>query len=306
MSIKNIIIYPHRQISLADGGTTVQYELAKILSELGLNVKIFSIYGETHNDIFNNFTSDKNYNKEDTIVIYCEAIPGNPLDSKYVVRWMLSPLGTNVPQESINQWSKNELVYYFNSEKKFELNHDLIGNIYKTLTCIYISPLIKNKKNHIRTGYCHTRRKIFMHKNGVYIHPSDSFEITRQHSQEDYVKIFNEKEIFISYDPLTFMSIIATMCGCVSVVVKLEGYSSQSDWLQTLYVGQYVKEKKIERLYGIAYGIDELGWARDTIHLVEDQWKDIMIFLKEKTIIPFLEDLKNIETLKNTVEHNFF
>ena len=65
-------------------------------------------------------------------------------------------------------------------------------------------------------------------------------------------------------------------------------------------------KKKIERLYGIAYGIDEIEWARDTIHLAEEQWVQIKDLLKEKTIIPFIEDLKNIETLKNTVENNYF
>jgi len=306
MSIKNIIILPHMEFNLADGGTTVQYELGKILDNMGMNVRIMSST-KIDNSIFTKYYDDEeNFKMDETLVIYCEGIHGNPLNAKYVVRWMLSELGKNAPYDWVNTWSKNELVYYFNSEKKFELIPELMGDIYKTLTCIYIDPLIKNNNSNLRSGCCHTLRKAHMHKQLVQIHPIKSFEITRNHTQEDYVKIFNEKQIFISYDPLTFLSIIAAMCGCVSVVVKLEGCSSQSDWLQTLYVGQYVREKKIERLYGIAYGLDDIVWARDTIHLVEDQWKDIMIFLKEKTIIPFLEDLKNIETLKNTVENNYF
>jgi len=304
MSIKNILFHSY-DFDDKIGGVTVGYELCKILDNMGINIRICAT-NKIDNSIFTKYYNDE-FNLDETLVIYGETVSGNPLKCKYVARWILAPLGICSPVGITKTWSKTDLVYYFNSEKKFELNPDLIGNIYKTLTYIYINPLIKNKNNHIRTGCCHTFRKMInMHKYVRYIHPSESFEITRQHSQEDYVNIFNEKEIFISYDPLTFMSVIAAMCGCVSVIAKLQGCSSQCELFEPTSIAQYVKEKKIERLYGIAYGIDEVEWARDTIHLVEDQWKDIMAFFKEKTIIPFLEDLKNIEGLKNTVENNYF
>jgi len=313
MSIKNIIFHSYNFDSKI-GGITVGFELCKILDSMGMNIiicapnkienSIFSKYYDNNDN--DNDNDNDNFKMDETLVIYGETIHGNPLNAKYVARWILAPIGICSNIEIYKTWSKNDLVYYFNSEKKFDLNPELIGDIYKTLTCIYISPLIKNNHNNKRSGHCHTFRKNHMRKKFVRLHPNKSFEITRQHTQEDYVNIFNEKEIFISYDPLTFMSIIAAMCGCISIVIKVQDCSSQLEWLQTTAVGQYVNEKKIERLYGIAYGIDEIGWARDTIHLVEDQWVQIKEFLKEKTIIPFLEDLKNIETLKNTVENNYF
>jgi hypothetical protein len=307
MTIKNIIIYPHLPFKFSNGGTIVQYEMGKILSELGVDIKIFTSHGKTNNSLFNNFTSNENYDKNETVVIYCEGIQGNPLNAKYIVRWMLSELGKNVPYEYVNTWSKNELIYYFNSESKFESNPQLVGTIYKTLTCIFINPLIKNHKNPSRKGYCHTFRKSHYHKNLRYAHPPNaSLEITPHHKQLDYINIFNKKEIFICYDPLTFLSIIAAMCGCISVVIKVQGISTQSEWLQTTAVAQYAKENKIDKLYGIAYGLDEINWARNTIHLVQEQWIKIKEFCKEKTIKPFLEDLKNIESLENTVENNYF
>ena len=304
--MKNIIIYPHLSFNFSQGGTIVHYELGKILTELGVDAKIFTSHGKTDNSLFNNFTSDENYDKEETIVIYCEGIQGNPLNAKYVVRWMLSELGKNVPCEMANTWTKNELVYYFNSEKKFETNIELFGKIYKILTCIYINPLIQNFKNPYRKGYCHTFRKSHYHNKIRYAHPLNaSLEITREHKQLDYINIFNRKEIFICYDPLSFLSIIAAMCGCISVVIKVDDIPSQIEWIQTTAVAQYAKENKINKLYGVAYGLDEISWARDTIHLVEEQWSKIKDFCKEKTIKPFLEDLKNIEGLENTVENNF-
>ena len=305
--MKNIIIYPHLPFNFADGGTTVQYELAKLISKFGINVKIFTSHGKTANSIFNQFTSNKKYDKEKTIVIYCEGIQGNPLNAKYVVRWMLSELGKNVPRDRVNSWSKNELVYYFNSEKKFENNLKRVGTIYKTLTCMYINPFIKNYKNLFRKGYCHTFRKSFYHKTLKYAHPFNaSLEITKEHKQIDYINIFNKREIFICYDPLTFLSIIAAMCGCISVVIKVDGIPTQLDWLKTTAVAQYAEENKIDKLYGIAYGLNEIDWARNTLPLVKEQWIKIKEYFREKTIKPFLEDLKNMKGLENTIKNNYF
>jgi hypothetical protein len=303
--MKNILIYCINSFDIKCGGLTVQYELCRNLENMGINVRIWAPE-KIPNNIFMKYYND-DFDLNETVVIYGETISGNPLNAKYIVRWILAPIGIISSTEILKTWSKNDLVYYFNSEKKFENNPEMIGNIYKTLTYMYINPLIKNYKNPSRTGYCHTLRKINMHKNIQYIYlPQGSFEITYKHTQEDYINIFNKKEIFISYDPLTFLSIIAAMCGCISVVVKVEGIGTQSEWIKTTYASEYAKEKNIDKLYGIAYGQEEIYWAKNTIHLVEQQWVDITNFFKEKTIKPFLEDLKNIDTLKNTVENNFY
>jgi len=99
------------------------------------------------------------------------------------------------------------------------------------------------------------------------------------------------------------------MCGCVSVVIKVDGISTQFDWLQTTCVSSYVKDKGIERLYGIAYGIDEIVWAKETLHLVSQQWIDILEYCKNQTILPFLkdiEDLNNLKNAENTIQKIFF
>jgi hypothetical protein len=305
MPIKNILVCCDSPFEIKCGGLTVQYELCKILDNIGINVRIYAPK-KIPNNIFIKYY-DNEFDLNETLVIYGETISGNPLNAKYVVRWILAPIGICSSIETFKTWSKNDLVYYFNAESKFDIKPELIGKIYKTLTSMYINPLIKNYKNPSRNGYCHTFRKINMHKNLQYIYlQPDSFEITRDHTQEDYVNIFNKKEIFVSYDPLTFLSIIAALCGCISIVVKVEGIETQLDWIKTTYAAEYAKEKKIDKLYGIAYGPEEIYWAKNTLHLVEEQWIDIKDFFKEKTINPFLEDLKNIESLKNTVENNYF
>ena len=61
-------------------------------------------------------------------------------------------------------------------------------------------------------------------------------------------------------------------------------------------------------MYGIAYGRDDLQNAIKTIHLVKSQWNKINEYMKQTTIIPFLDDIKNLDNIKyleNTVKNNF-
>lgn len=301
--MKNILFYCEQSFNNKCGGLTVQYELCKILDNMGINVRI-QAPDKIRNSIFMKYYNNE-FNLNDIIVIYGETIYGNPLNAPHVVRWILAPLGVVASPDICQTWGKNDLVYYFNSEKRFEENKEVVGKIYKMLTAIYVNPFIQKYNHFSRKGCCHTFRKSDMSKILTNIHTINSIEITDNHRQEDYINIFNEREIFICYNPLTFLSIMAPMCGCISVVIKVDGIENQSDWIKRTAAAEYAKENKIDKLYGIAYGLEEIKWARDTLHLVEEQWKKIKIFFKEKTIMPFLEDLKNIEKLENTVQNNY-
>ena len=291
-----------------DGGTVVQYELAKILEEYGQIVRIYlSGNIKIENSIFSKFYDTTDFPIDDnTVVIYCEGTIGNPLNAKYVVRWMLSKLGQNVPCTHLNTWSKNELVYYFNSEEKIANNPDKIENVYKLLNVLYIHPYATNYNLNPRSGTCYTIRKaINTHgKTPIIIHPPNSFEITINHTQLECIKIFNNHKYFISYDSITFLIIIAALCGCISIVKKVDGLSKK-EWLNTYVIAEYLKEKN-EPLYGIAYGADDLDHAINTMHLVKDQWIQIQNFSKEKYVTRFIDDINNCDNMVNTIQSNFF
>jgi hypothetical protein len=294
----NILIYPHGPLALNDGGITVQYYLAKLLEENGVNVRIHPVYGSVENNIF-----DKYYNNEfdlnDCFVIYCEGIIGNPLNSKKIIRWMLSPLGKNVDYYYLNTWSKDELVYYFNSESRFTDN-----KIYKLLTTLYINPDIKNL-GYEKQGHCHSFRKIHFYNKIENIHPDNSYEILRNVSQQECIDIFNKHKYFTCYDPLTFLMVISVLCGCIAIVYPVEGLD-KNEWLKNTYIGEY-SEKTKRHIYGIAYGNskEEIEFAELTISLAKDQWEnDISKFYKNH-ISSFIEDLKNFEFNLNTIENNY-
>jgi hypothetical protein len=311
--IKNIIIHTH-PFSYNTGGIVVQYYLASVLDKLGFNVRLYIDPSHNHNLKFiksnNNIIFNKFYKYEfeikDSIVIYGETISGNPLNAPRVVRWILGEVGISSDINVFNTWGKNDLVYYFNSELKFNNSPDKIGSVYKLLTTIYINPQIINNNNSDRNGYCHTMRKSHMHKNINNIHPADSFEITRDHKQEDYIQIFNKHKYFISYDPLTFLSIIASLCGCISIIYPIENISKK-EWLTMGALNEYFKQKNDYNLYGIAYGDspEEIQYAIDTIHLVKDQWNDVKNY-ELKLIENFIEDIQHFDECVNTVQNNYF
>ena len=302
--MKNILVYTVSSFNFKCGGLVVQYELCRVLENLGINVKI-SAPEKIQNSIFCKYYNN-DFDLNNTVVIYGETIEGNPLKAPYVVRWILAPLGI-ICNPNNKTWGSNDLVYYFNSDNKFYNNDTLFGTVYKSLTTIYINPLINNCNDPLRKGYCHTFRKTQFHKKLKYAHHPNSQEIKREHKVIQCINIFNKRKFFISYDPLTFLNIIAAMCGCISVVIKIDGLT-EIEWLKTTTAYPYLKANNLNKIYGIAYGLSEVEWAKNTLPLVKQQWIDICEFMKQNTVIPFLNDIKNLDNIKylvNTVKNNY-
>jgi hypothetical protein len=309
--MKNIIIYTHMlEFTFLDGGMVVLHQFAKCLEEYGQNVRIIPCVGaKIENSIFSKYYDNEFPIDDNCVVVYCEGTVGNPLGAKYVVRWLLSKLGQNVPYNFVDKMGKNELVYYICSEEKIANNPEKIGSIYKFLHIFYIHPYAKNYNLGPRYGTCFSYRKaIVTHgKQPKNIHPPGSFEITKAHTPLDYIKIFNNKKFFISYDSITFLSVIAALCGCISIVKKVDGLSKE-DWLNTIGASavEYLKYSKEPGLYGIAYGGTDLDFATKTLHMAPDQWDRILKHSKDRYINNFVNDVNNWDLNINTIQNNFF
>lgn len=314
---KNIIIYSHMpEFSFKEGTTVVQYVLADILEKCGQNVRIYSSSGiETQNSIFSKFYKNDFPIDDNAVVIYCEVTQGNPLGAKNVVRWILNKYRRQIPAEIINTWGKNELVYFFNyKEEEKEKEATSVSDSEakgtkegKMLNAIYLHPCASNFNLNPRKGTCFTVGKAMdIHgKIPQFTHPPYALEITKEYSQLDCIKMFNNHKFFISYDSLTFLTIISALCGCVAVVIKVEGVLKQ-DWLNTTVAAEYLKESGEMMLYGIAYGAEDLQNAVDTIHLAKEQWDRIVSYSKEKYVANFIEDVNDWSSNTNTIQNEFY
>jgi hypothetical protein len=304
---KKIVIYPHIPYVQCDGGITVQYYLAALLKSRNIDIKMFNNY-DSHNQIFSDFTD--NIDIENTIVIYCEGIIGNPLNAKYVVRWMLSELGKNVPYNHLFSWEKNELVYYFLSEKKIKDSPEKYDSIYKFLTIIYLKPNTFINYNRQRNGCCHVFKKFHYHKNGIQqFHPPNSVEFGDFNNYEELVNFFNQFEYFISYDPCSFLVFLAGLCGCIPILHKVDGISKE-EWFtgkgdkNSCFYEYYLNHPYID-YPGIAYGIEDLEYARHTIHFLPDFLHKQIEYTNNISVNRLINDLKNFENNVNTIETNY-
>jgi hypothetical protein len=164
------------------------------------------------------------------------------------------------------------------------------------------------KNNHIpRNGNCFTLRKARkFHQNLSYLHPSDSIEIKDQKHPE-LVDIFNRCEYFYCYDPYTYLAFMAAACGCIPIVLPLEGMDKQT-WLKTLFCGIYMSEKGLTDMDGIAYGTEDIGFAKETIDNARKQQDDIVAFGFE-TVKRFCQDMETVADSSSiywNIENTYF
>jgi len=303
---KTIVIYWPSGYNENSGGVTVLHYLGKLLKDRNINVKMFSNAGP--NEIFSDFTNV--VDSENTITIYPEIIAGNPLQTKYVIRWILAEVGVNTNKNIPNTWNKNDLVYYFLTEKKMSDSPEKLYSSYNFLTTIYLkqNKFINYKRE--RKGYCHIFKKSHIHKNGIQImHPSSSVEFHGFPTYTELVDFFNNFEYFVCYDPMSFLIFLAGLCGCIPILHKKDNISKEvyfkggSDSNTCFY--EYYLDNPYVNYPGIAYGIEDVEYARSTLHLLPELLNKQIEYINNKNIDRFINDLNNFENLKNTVANNY-
>jgi hypothetical protein len=283
MNSLNFIVYAP-QFKANVGGHIALYNLASIISEYNINCKLFdSTNSKIPNNVFDDYAMKSDIN-DNTVVIYPEIISDNPLQAKYVVRWILCELGINCSENIYKTWDKNDFVYHFSS---YNPNENI--EQYNILSPFYLSSELINY-NKPREGYCYIIRKGYkFHRDLTYIHPPDSLCLDDDLSQENLIFILNRKEYIISYDPYSFISFMAALCGCISIVLPIEGYSKEQ-WFKSLSISKFLSQAGVNELKGIAYGIEEIGYAKKTLKEVHEQ-QQIVRHYGEETVHRFINDM---------------
>ncbi len=190
---------------------------------------------------------------KNNIVIYPEA-SGNPLNFKNIVRFNFY-FNIYIP-------SDNEYTIFFASPFKrlfnqvremykiptYNLNENKIYSKY--INCFYNLNDMLSKCTDFgwnREEACYTVRKgpLHPHSRKTYTyHPADAFNITHENSNmNDLIIIFNKYKYFYSYDGFTNMLQMASMCGCIPIIVPFGNFISINDfWEEEWFTN------------GIAYG----------------------------------------------------
>lgn len=250
------------------GGVVVLARLCQLMNKLGYET--YSTINVNYNDIYSpsitqEQADDYNTNRDNWTVIYPEQVSGNPFGAKNVIRWILFTPDETKGHGAVGAYSPSDYIF------KFSSNYT-INQIYQTsgfLTLYYLDTnLFKNNKLD-RSGSCYVIKKdIYKSSRKVLQHDlSNSIQIDGL-TLEQKADIFNTTETFYSYDACCFYSFLAGICGCTSVVFPDEKVPKEQ-WTNGLEIMKY----------GVAYGLDDIKWAKNTQHLMMENYES----LKSKT-----------------------
>lgn len=195
---------------------------------------------------------------KNTIVIYPEITYGNFLKTKNVVRWLLY-YNKIYNMENPDSYDKDDLFFCYREI----FNDDVLNpDCNKLQTPYYNLELYKQTNFGKREGKCYIIRKgknrsdLPKHFDGIIIDNLSEYEI---------VDIFNKSEVCISYDTQTAYSKIASICGCLSIVVPEAG-KTKEDYLST-----------DDFSYGVAWGWnkEEIEYAQSTRSNLIDMYEQL-------------------------------
>ena len=181
---------------------------------------------------------------EQAIVVYPETRAGNPLQSQRVVRWLLHKPGFFGVD---GKFDNNDEIFYM--AKAFTEDFANIPTNRSLRVSWFRTDIYKNL-GLPRSGACQMIRKRKYSKITV---PKFSDAILLDgKSHAEIANIFNTTEIFYCHDPYTTYAYYAVLCGCIPVITPQPGLSAE-DW-----------RNGMDLKYGIAYGNEEIDWARRT------------------------------------------
>jgi len=237
------------------GGNQVLHDLGKILSQDYTTY----VFGTTtvfdSKAICVNIEKAKEISIEDNVItIYPEVISGNPFNAKNVVRYVLYYPGWHAGDK---QYSNNELIITYNNEYVKDTKYD--NAFVLTVLNPKLNIMRNHNKNRNKIGLLVRKCKDFDYKMNLlnqYKHllklPVISIddEINKCTDLRNLSKIYNTISLFISFDPHTYHSTMAALCGCTSVVIPSKEISNE----------EFYNVQK----YGVAYGFENIDFAKLT------------------------------------------
>jgi hypothetical protein len=248
------------------GGNEVLHILGKILSQDYTTY----VFGTTtvfdSKAICVNIDKAKEIAIEDNVItIYPEVISGNPFNAKNVVRYVLYYPGWHAGDK---QYSNNELIITYNNEYVKDTKYD------NAFVLTVLNPKLNIMRNHNKKrnkiGLLVRKCKDFDYKMNLlnqYKHllklPVISIddEINKCTDIRNLSKIYNTISLFISFDPHTYHSAMAALCGCTSVVIPSKEISNE----------EFYNVQK----YGVAYGFENIDFAKLTYSKMIDDLKQM-------------------------------
>lgn len=194
------------------------------------------------------------FNTFRTVSIYTQITWGNPFNTNYNTRWVLHDC-------DMEQWETYDTSDYICNFGTFKTPENVEQS--KLTVFDYKLDLYYNQNNLNRKGFGH-----IIHKNtpewGVeFLKQFGSTEIPHYNGQKDINYLtdeFNKYEYVLTFDDKSYYTVAAALCGAKSVILNPN---------ENITPFEYRVENPIQ-MCGVAYGLNDLKWADQTIGLVRD------------------------------------
>lgn len=231
------------------GGIVVLHKLCHLLNELGYNSSLIptqklagGLYPMALNPKYNTkLTNVVNPIKD--VIIYPEIQEGNPWGVKNVVRWILNTSHVPTDQNFMATWEDSDYWIYYDDMWYDGFREKNMLNIRETKLDIF-----KNYNLERDIEACFTyRKKHYLRDSLPKVHPEGAIEIPKHIPDEELLQIFNRSKRFYCYDTESYLSELAALCGCESIIVPHET----------------AKFNETPR-WGVAYGVANIQFALDT------------------------------------------
>lgn len=216
--------------------------------------------------------------RKNTVTIYPEIVPGNPLGATHPVRWVMYYPGGHGMGDKV--YAENECIVTY---------HDIfvVGTPYEGCPLVHIRDSksksffdmgLKDRPNNIvlvKKGAKGGDMQSVQDRSDKYISPyAEKLGIgefmmldrilPQVQTMDALNEIYNGAKYFVSFDVETYHSVLAAMAGCISVIIPQDGLTKEQ-----------LFEKLPDWKYGIAYGFDDLDHARETQGLIHQYAKEL-------------------------------
>jgi hypothetical protein len=199
------------------------------------------------------------YPLDKTVSIYTQNTWGNPFNTTHNARWILH----DYSQDQWDTYGKEDVIYNYASFKVPENTKQ------EKLTVLdYNEEKFSNLNRPSRKGFCHFIHKFTPEWGYEYLKNFGSFDVSNwnQNGGFEYLQqIFNEYEYMLTFDNKTYVSIIATLCGCKVILLNPDESITPLDF----------RVMNPIQMFGIAYGWGDIGWANKTIDLCRDNVENL-------------------------------
>lgn len=252
------------------GGNLVLHKLCHLLRQRGIESYVYHyLWKHLTCNLYDapDAPDDTDFTK--CVVIYPETFGGHdPLNAAIAVRWFLGPPSVDVQYKQHLSYHYAPLYQVGDSEElcvvETWLKHLPLGEPARRQDCWYVD-----------------------HKGADRVRIPETIHLQQLSNlpPAQLCELLSSARLLVSYDTRTFVSALAALCGCLSVVVPIDGISAD-EWRRAMPLLSY----------GVAYGFDKAEieravatapWLLKTLQCTEA--------LTERQIDSMLERIKELQ-----------